>query len=138
MSASLRLIFVALLALGVLVPLSGCQTAPPMPEERITTLGEFFAPPSDKVLSTADNILVKAVRTGFTKGHMRVDFKVFNNRGKRNVFNYRVQWLDKDGLMASPYDAWQTSALEGQQEFVLSVNSPTAKATDYRLELQTN
>jgi uncharacterized protein YcfL len=69
---------------------------------------------------------------------MKADFKLLNNRGRRNVINYRVQWLDKDGMMASPYDAWLTAALEGQQEMIVTVMSPTTHAVDYRLELQNN
>lgn len=120
-----------------LLTLTACQTAPVQPEQ-VLTLEEFFAPASDKVQSTADNILVKGVRTKFVKGHMKADFKLFNNRGRRNVINYRVQWLDRDGMMASPYDPWLTTALEGNQETIVTMMSPNTHAVDYRLELQTN
>jgi uncharacterized protein YcfL len=117
--------------------LSACQTAPVHPEQ-VMTLEEFFAPSSDKVQSTADNILVKGVRTKFVKGHLKADFKIYNDRGRRNVINYRVQWLDKEGMMANPYDAWLTTALEGHQEIIVTVMSPNTHAVDYRLELQNN
>jgi len=122
----------------VLFPVTACQTTPSVPAELTVSLEEFFAPPSDKVANNADSIVVKGVRTKFTKGVMRADFKLYNNRGRRNVINYRVQWLDKDGMMASPYEAWETIALEGQQELIVTQTSPTNKAVDYRLELQTN
>jgi len=133
-------IILSLLALALLLPLSGCQTAQAVPDEPIreVSLEEFFAPPSEKVLSTADSIVVKGVRTKFIHAHMKVDFKILNNRGRRNVINYRIQWLDKDGMMSAPYDDWQTIAFEGQQEMIVSRRSPNTRAVDYRLELQTN
>lgn len=129
-------LFIAAFALALPFA-AGCQTTP-VAEEREVSLEEFFAPPSEKVLSTADSIVVKGVRTNFVKGHMKVDFKILNNRGRRNVIQYRVQWLDKDGMMASPYADWTTTAFEGQQEMIVTAKSPNNKAIDYRLELQTN
>lgn len=136
MKTLLRLSFAALTAL---LCLSACAAAPlPAESERVTTLEEFFMPPAEKVLSTADSIVVKGVRTKFVKGILKCDFKMLNNRGRRNVINYRVQWLDKDGMMAGEYGPWITAAFEGQQEMVVTVMSPTNSAVDYRLELQPN
>jgi uncharacterized protein YcfL len=102
------------------------------------TLDEFFAPPADKVQSTADSIVVKGIRTRYFDGYLAADFKLQNNRGRRNVINYRVQWLDRHGMLASPYENWLTTAFEGQQEAIVTVISPSRHAVDYRLELQTN
>ncbi len=137
MKFALRCITVAALTLSA--PLAGCQTAPPVVEPvREVSLEEFFAMPADKLLSTADSIVVKGVRTKFVNGHLKADFKILNNRGRRNVVQYRVQWLDKDEMMASPYADWTTIAFEGQQEMIVTVKSPTPRAQDYRLEIQPN
>jgi uncharacterized protein YcfL len=137
MKISFRVLIAVVLAFAMF-PVTACQTAPPVTEEKTVSLEEFFAPPSDKVANNADSIVVKGVRTKFTKGVMRADFKLYNSRGRRNVVNYRVQWLDKEGMMASPYDPWATISLEGQQEMIVTLTSPTNKALDYRLELQSN
>ena len=129
--------YAVLVIMSSLIMLSACQTAPVQPE-RIMTLDEFFAPPADKVLSRADNIVVKGVRSRFIDGYLAADFKLKNNRGLRSVINYRGQWLDRHGMLASPYDAWLTTAFEGQQEAVVTVISPDRNAADYRLELQPN
>ncbi len=117
-----------------------CQTPAPIQTqpEQVMTLEEFFAPASGKVQSTADSIVVTGVRTKFVKDHLKADFKLLNSRGRRNVVNYRVQWLDRDGMMASPYANWSTISLEGQQETIITVMSPDKHAVDYRLELQNN
>lgn len=132
-----KLLLLASCTVFTLLGLAACQTTPVQPEQ-VMTLEEFFSPASGKVQSTADNIIVQGVKTKFVKGHMKADFKLLNNRGRRNVINYRVQWLDKEGMMASPYEAWVTTALEGQQVMIITVISPNTHAVDYRLELQTN
>jgi len=137
MNPTPRLLLAAVLAVSLL-PLTACQTVPPVPEERTVSLEEFFSPQADKVLNTADSMVVRGVRTKFVQGKLRADFKLYNNRGRRNVVNYRVQWLDKEGMLASPYGPWVTVALEGQQEMIVTQTSPNHAAVDYRLELQAN
>jgi uncharacterized protein YcfL len=117
--------------------MTSCSTAQTTPEQTVT-LSEFFSVPASKLSSTADSIVVRGARTAFTKDVMRVDFKIFNERGRRNVINYRMRWLDKDGLMAAPYETWSTIALEGQQETVITTVCPNDKAVDYILEVRTN
>jgi uncharacterized protein YcfL len=131
----------------VLFPMVACQTVTPVPDEPEPTFSpeptffieEFFAPLGNKVVGTADSIVVMKVRVKkFTDGGMIVDFTLYNNRGRRNVINYRVQWFDEHGMMATPNDSWSTIAFEGQQEMIITVTSPGIEAIDYRLELQTN
>ncbi|HQP25641.1 MAG TPA: YcfL family protein [Smithellaceae bacterium] len=117
--------------------MTSCGTAQTAPDQTVS-LSEFFAVPASKLSSTADSIVVRGARTALTKGVMRVDFKIFNERGRRNVINYRMRWLDKDGLMAAPYEAWSTIALEGQQEIVVTAVCPNDKAADYILEIRAN
>ena len=137
MNLSPRMLLAIVLA-SALFPMTACQTAPPLPDDRTVSLEEFFAPPSDKVMNNADSIVVKGVRTKFVRGNLRADFKLYNDRGRRNVIGYRVQWLDRDGMMSSPYAPWITISLDGQQEMVVTMTSPSRKAVDYRLELKTN
>jgi uncharacterized protein YcfL len=133
MKTILRLLLISSIAL---LSLSACQTTAP---DRISTLEDFFTPPADKVVSTADSIVVRGIRSHYVRGdHLRADFKLYNNRGRRNVVNYRVQWLDRDGMVAGPYGPWSTTALEGQQEAIVSATSPSPRAVDYKLELQNN
>ena len=117
--------------------MTSCGTAQTAPDQTVS-LSEFFAVPASKLSSTADSIVVRGARTALTKGVMRVDFKIFNERGRRNVINYRMRWLDKDGLMAAPYETWSTIALEGQQEIVVTAVCPNDKAADYILEIRAN
>ncbi len=135
-----NLLRLSLVGACALFTLLACQTPAPTQAqpEQVMTLEEFFAPASGKVQSTADSIVVTGVRTKFVKNHLKADFKLLNSRGRRNVVNYRVQWLDKDGMMASPYANWSTISLEGQQETIVTVMSPDTHAVDYRLELQNN
>ena len=69
---------------------------------------------------------------------MLVDFVMKNDRGRRDVVNYRFRWLDANGIAVTQYDPWETIALEGQEESVLSVSSPVESAVDFRIELKSN
>lgn len=147
---ALRRNLLTIVLIFVLFPMMACQTAAPVPpappvppvpdkQEPTFSIEEFSAPLGDKVVNTADSIIVKKVRIKkFTDGGIVADFTFYNNRGRRNVINYLVQWLDKNGMVVKPDDSWGTIALEGQQEMTISVISPSIDAVDYRLKLQTN
>jgi uncharacterized protein YcfL len=94
--------------------------------------------PATKVVGNANDVTVREIRTQTVNGRMLVDYVLFNDRGRRDVVNYRVRWLDPNGMTISQYDPWQSVALEGHEQSVLSVTAPTAVATDFRIELKTN
>lgn len=94
--------------------------------------------PATKVLGKANNVVVKEIRTQTLNGRMLLDFTLYNDRGRRDVINYRVRWLDPNGMSVGLYDPWETVALEGHEQSILSVTAPMQSATDFRLELKPN
>jgi uncharacterized protein YcfL len=94
--------------------------------------------PSAKTVGKVNNVVVKEIRTKTVNGRMIVDCVVYNDRGLRDVLNYRVRWLDATGITLSQYDPWETMALEGHEESVLSVTAPTALSSDFRIEFKSN
>lgn len=94
--------------------------------------------PTTKVVGQANNVTAREIRTQTANGRMIVDFVLFNDRGRRDVVNFRLRWLDPNGITVSQYDPWETVALEGHEQSVLSVTAPTDAATDFRIELKTN
>jgi len=94
--------------------------------------------PSVKVVGRVNSIVVKEIRTRTLNNRMIVDYTLYNDRGLRDVINYRVRWLDANGMMVSQYDPWETVALEGHEQSVLSVTAPTMTSTDFRIELKPN
>jgi len=143
MKISLRLI---LAPLAFLV-LAACAAKEPMPTSRIIEHQENLktepsqarlVEPASKVVGKANEVTVREIRTQTVNGRLIVDYALFNDRGRRDVINYRVRWLDPNGMTISQYDPWETVALEGHEQSVLSVTAPTAAATDFRIELKPN
>lgn len=94
--------------------------------------------PQAKVASRVNKIEVVDIRTTTVDDRMRITVLLKNNRGRRDVINVRMRWLDSAGLVAAQYDAWETIALEGMEEKAVTLNAPTARAEDFRIEMQAN
>lgn len=136
------------------VGLAGCAStqkaveAPPVVErEEIVSemsLEEYFRlesekgggiDPATKIVGKVNRITFKGVRSVKVREYLRVDILVLNDRGRRDIFNYRVRWMDKDGYVVGNYDSWETLALEGHQQAVLTLRAPMKTITDYRIEI---
>lgn len=135
-----------LLSIFFLSLIFGCVPSPP-PTNKIIAKQENLKTeqsqariviPETKVVGKVNNVIVKEIRTTTLGNRMLVDFVVKNDRGRRDVVNYRFRWLDANGVAVTQYDPWETIALEGQEESVLSVSSPVESAVDFRIELKSN
>jgi len=135
-----------LLSIFFLSLIFGCVPSPP-PTNKIIAKQENFKTeqsqariviPETKVVGKANNVIIKEIRTTTLGNRMLVDFVMKNDRGRRDVVNYRFRWLDANGIAVTQYDPWETIALEGQEESVLSVSSPVESAVDFRIELKSN
>lgn len=94
--------------------------------------------PVSKIVGKVNRITFKGIRSVKVKENLRVDALVLNDRGRRDIFNYRARWMDKDGYVIGEYEAWKTMALEGHQQAVLTLHAPVKTATDYRIEIISN
>lgn len=136
-----------LLSTATVIALTACAGKAPPPTSQIIDHQENLkvAPhkarlvePATKVAGTANEVAVQEIRTQTINGRMVVDYVLFNKRGRRDVINYRIRWLDPNGMTISQYDPWETVALEGQEQSVHSVTAPSVAATDFRIELKPN
>lgn len=66
--------------------------------------------------------------------HVQADL-VNTNSGNRQVY-YRFEWLDRDGFTVWDDEPWKPMIVYGNQKQTISVVSPTFKATDFRLIVQ--
>lgn len=94
--------------------------------------------PATKVLGAANNIQIKDIRTSSYNDQLLIQIEVNNNRGRRDAFNYRVRWLDANGLQVIPYGSWETVSLEGHESSVINLTSPRLDATDFRFEIKSH
>lgn len=131
----------------IFLGLAACAGKEPPPTSKIidhqenlrTELNQArLVDPSMKVFGTVNKITVKEIRTRTLNNRMIIDFSLLNDRGLRDVINYRVRWLDPNGMMVTQYDPWETIALEGHEQSVLSVTAPTPTSSDFRIEIKPN
>lgn len=92
--------------------------------------------PASKVVGTANSVQVRDIRTSSVNNQLLVQVELNNNRGRRDAFDYRVRWLDANGLQVVPYASWEVVSLEGQESSVLNLTSPRTDATDFRFEIK--
>lgn len=92
--------------------------------------------PASKVVGTANNIVVNDIRTSSVNNYLLIQIETKNNRGRRDAFNYRVRWLDSNGLQIIPYASWEVVSLEGYEASVINLTAPRIDATDFRFEIK--
>lgn len=127
--------------------LAACAGKEPLPTSKIIDHKENLrteqnqarlVEPTMKVVGSVNKIAVKEIRTRTLNNRMIVDFILYNGRGLRDVINYRLCWLDTNGMMVTQYDPWETVSLEGHEQSVLSVTAPTTTSSDFRIEIKSN
>lgn len=69
-------------------------------------------------------------------GLLRIQATLSNSSSDTQQLYYRFRWLDDDGFTVWEEEPWKPEVVYGQQKKVISVVSPSFKATDFRLELQ--
>ena len=136
-----------IITLLILFTISACAGKEPPPTSQIIDHQENLktepnqarlVDPATKVVGKANDVIVREIRTQTINGRMTVDYVLYNDRGRRDIINYRVRWLDPNGMAISQYDPWDTVALEGHEQSVLSVTAPLMSATDFRIEFKPN
>lgn len=67
---------------------------------------------------------------------LRIQAEVTNTSSGNQQLYYRFKWLDSDGFTVWDEEPWKPLIIYGAQKQVINVVSPTFKATDFRLILQ--
>jgi uncharacterized caspase-like protein len=67
---------------------------------------------------------------------LRIQAEVTNSSSSNQQLYYRFKWLDSDGFSVWDEEAWKPVIIYGSQKQVINTVSPTFKATDFRLILQ--
>lgn len=69
-------------------------------------------------------------------GLLRIQVTLSNGSTNNQQLYYRFRWLDDDGFTVWEEEPWKPEVVYGQQKKVIHAVSPSFKATDFRLELQ--
>ncbi len=83
-----------------------------------------------------NNLKVTDLRATKQNNLMRIQAEITNISSGNQQLYYRFKWLDRDGFTAWEEEPWKPMIVYGNQKQIINVVSPTFKATDFRLILQ--
>lgn len=89
-----------------------------------------------EMLGEMTYLKVTDLRAAKRDGLLRIQVTINNESGGNEQLYYRFRWLDEDGFTVWEEEPWKPETIYGKQSKVISVVSPSFKATDFRLELQ--
>ena len=69
-------------------------------------------------------------------GLLRIQATLENSSSDVQQLYYRFRWLDEDGFVVWEEEPWKPETVYGLQKKVINAVSPSFKATDFRIELQ--
>lgn len=92
--------------------------------------------PKNFVIGSANAIEVQELRAITSNDLLSVQANFLNNRGRRDIFYYRIRWLDKAGVQIGQYEPWQSETIEGFQSSLLTFRAPIPEINDFRIEIR--
>ena len=92
--------------------------------------------PLSKVVGESNKIRVVNIMTSTVDSGLFVQVEVLNDRGRRDIVDYRMRWLDSYGMQVVPYEPWSTASFEGKESSVLTFRAPRPNVTDFKFELK--
>lgn len=133
-------------------PSPAAATAPPAPSATTTSAPTQLAmgsapppPPPSSGPSIAskleeqgkmNNLKVTDLRAVKRDNLLRIQVEVTNISSGNQQLYYRFKWLDGNGFTVWDEEPWKPLIVYGNQKQMINVSSPTFKATDFRLILQ--
>ena len=108
---------------------------PPPPPSSPASSGGSIASKLE-LLGWIDNLKVTDLRAAKKDNLWRIQVEVTNFSSSSQQINYRFKWLDANGFMVWDDEPWKPLTIYGNQKQMINVSSPTFKATDVRIMLQ--
>ena len=73
------------------------------------------------------------------QGFLEVQVEVYNHAKMRKIFDYKVQWLDRDGMVQKTVmSKWVSKSVMPESLESFRVIAPNTMATDYRINTRVN
>jgi len=83
-----------------------------------------------------NNLKVTDLRAVKRDNLLRIQVEVTNISSGNQQLYYRFKWLDNNGFTVWDEEPWKPLIVYANQKQMINVSSPTFKATDFRLILQ--
>lgn len=110
-------------------------SAPPPPPPAVASSGPSMASKIEEQ-GKMNNLKVTDMRATKRDNLLRIQVDITNISSSNQQLYYRFKWLDRDGFTVWEDEPWKPMIVYGNQKQVINVVSPTFKATDFRLLLQ--
>ena len=112
-------------------PAATTQAAPPPPPPSTASMASKL-----EEQGKMNNLKVSDLRATKRDNLLHIQAEITNISAGNQQLYYRFKWLDRDGFSVWDDEPWKPLIVYGNQKQVISVVSPTFKATDFRLVLQ--
>ena len=87
-------------------------------------------------LGKMTNLVVSDLRAAKRDNLLRVQAEITNASADNQQLFYRFKWLDRDGFSVWEDEPWKPLIVYGKQKQIINVVSPSLKAADFKLMLQ--
>ncbi|MFP4281199.1 MAG: YcfL family protein [Opitutales bacterium] len=126
------------LAVGLTLGFAGCATSVNTVEPA-APLAQPNRVQDSRVItdrSLAGALLIEGVNEATVSGDLlQVQVNVRNDRRRPLTFNYRFDWIERDGMVVDRVGGWQATTLQGKEPGVLNGVAPNPDVVDFRLHL---
>jgi hypothetical protein len=112
-------------------PSNASAYAPPPPQPQGPSMASKL-----EELGKMTYLKVTDLRAAKRDNLLRVQAEITNTSRSNQQLYYRFKWLDSDGFSVWEDEPWKPLTIYGNQKQQISVVSPTFKATDFRLVMQ--
>lgn len=89
-----------------------------------------------ELMGPLNYLVVSDLRATKRDNLLRIQAEITNTSTDNQQLYYRFKWLDRDGFSVWDDEPWKPLLVYGNQKQLINVVSPTFKATDFRVVLQ--
>lgn len=113
------------------------EAAPPPPPAAAAPASEGPSIASRvELMGPLNYLVVSDLRATKRDNLLRIQAEITNTSNENQQLHYRFKWLDRDGFSVWDDEPWKPLLVYGNQKQLINVVSPSFKATDFRIVLQ--
>lgn len=113
------------------------EAAPPPPPAATAPASEGPSIASRvELMGPLNYLVVSDLRATKRDNLLRIQAEITNTSTDNQQLYYRFKWLDRDGFSVWDDEPWKPLLVYGNQKQLINVVSPSFKATDFRIVLQ--
>lgn len=112
------------------------EAAPPPPAAAVPASEGPSIASRVELMGPLNYLVVSDLRATKRDNLLRIQAEITNTGTDNQQLYYRFKWLDRDGFSVWDDEPWKPLLVYGNQKQLINVVSPSFKATDFRIVLQ--